>query len=599
MKLSAPIREYRGAFRALRSLTVAARYGALSLSRDCQGAERRNSALSNAALTLCIPAGVAIAQAPPRPGQSSVPAGPPKKPGSVAGTVTNSVTGEAIKKATVTLHSFRQRIAYVAVSDAEGHFRMASVEPDSSYTVTAACPGFTPEQMPSRPIPVNEEQAVTGVSVKLSPLGIIAGKVLNEDGDPLSGVSVQAMQVNYQMGARQMRLVRSVQTDDRGEYRLFDLPVGRTFVTAILRDNMNMVQMARVLLHSDQPEQQYPATFYPAATDMAGATPTPMIAGAEVGGIDFHLHKVPVYHIRGRAVDAQSKEPVHGVSLTSSLCAFRLENMGLQKFVPLQPDGTFDISGAVPGLYCLRVQQSQPGHSSFAQQTVSVAGKDVDDVVVSVAPGGDMPGTVLFEGAPPDNFKNFRVLLLPVDGPGSYPNALVKPDNTFVLPDVFPIPYELQQMPAPPGFYLKSIQYGERDASDGRLNVTAAGTPLTLVLASDSAPVLVTVQSPEGSPALGVTVVLAPGGRYALRRDLIRFGYIAPNGSSTIPGVAPGEYKIFAWADVDQNLAQVPEFRKLLESRAGSVTVGPNVSQSVQVQIIPAELVNEAKSKLQ
>jgi hypothetical protein len=111
--------------------------------------------------------------------------------------------------------------------------------------------------------------------------------------------------------------------------------------------------------------------------------------------------------------------------------------------------------------------------------------------------------------------------------------------------------------------------------------------------------VSVTVQSPEGSPALGVTVVLAPEGRYALRRDLVRIGYVAPNGVCTIPGAAPGEYKIFAWADVDQGLAQVPEFRKLLESRAGSVTVEPNVPQSVQVQIIPAELINEAKTKLQ
>ena len=139
------------------------------------------------------------------------------------------------------------------------------------------------------------------------------------------------------------------------------------------------------------------------------------------------------------------------------------------------------MAGAVPGQYCLRIQQSQSGHSSFGQQVVNVAGQDVDDVVVSVTPGSEMSGTLLFESAPPDNFKNFRIFIRPADGSGMTPNAIVKPDNTFVLPDVFPIPYEIQQLPMPQGFYVKSIQYGERDASDGRINVTAAGTPLTRV----------------------------------------------------------------------------------------------------------------------
>ena len=554
--------------------------------------------LSNLAVTFCLVAGVALGQGLPRAGRPPVPTGPPKKPGSVAGTVTNSVTGEAIKKATVTLHNFRIAAAYMAVSDAEGHFQITGVEPDNAYAISAHCPGFADEFVrPTALISVAEEQAVTAVTVKLSPLGIIAGKVLDEDGDPLPGVSVMATQANYQMGTRQMRPVRYAQTDDRGEYRLFDLPVGRTFLVATIRDNRGPAPNVR--LHAGQPEQAYPATFYPKATGIAAATPTAIVPGAEISGVDFHLHKVPVYHIRGKAVDAQSREPIHGVSMQASPCGFGLENAGLQRFAPIQPDGTFDIAGAVPGQDCLRIQQSQSGHSSFGQQVVNVAGQDVDDVVVSVTPGSEMSGTLLFESAPPDNFKNFRIFLRPADGSGMTPNAIVKPDNTFVLPDVFPIPYEMQQLPMPQGFYVKSIQYGERDASDGRINVTAAGTPLTLVLASDSAKVSVSVQAPDGSAASGVIVILAPGGRLALRSDLFRTGYVAPNGSATITGVAPGEYKVFAWADMDQSLARVPEFRKLLEDRAASVTVGPNDNQTVQVQLIPAELINEAKSKLQ
>jgi len=241
-----------------------------------------------------------------------------------------------------------------------------------------------------------------------------------------------------------------------------------------------------------------------------------------------------------------------------------------------------------------------PGwQTSFGQQTAAVAGQDVDNVVIAVAPVGEVPGTVKFEGDAPDNYRNLRVSILSADDPRRGSTAIVQPDLTFVLPNVFPAVYAIQSVSGPPGYYLKSIQYGGRDASGGRFNVAAPGTPLTLTLASDTAQLSVTVQSEDGSPAAAATVMLVPEGRYALRDDLIRYANAGQNGRATIPDLAPGEYEIFAWEDVDRNLAQAPEFRSLLESRAGTVALEPAGRQSVQVQLIPAELIDEAKSKLQ
>jgi hypothetical protein len=254
----------------------------------------------------------------------------------------------------------------------------------------------------------------------------------------------------------------------------------------------------------------------------------------------------------------------------------------------------------VPGQYCLRIQASKNGHTSYGRETVEVSGQDVENVVISVSTGGEMPGSVLFESAPPAEFKDYRVSLRPLDSGPGYPNAPVKADNTFVLSDVLPIDYELQSMQKPRNFYLKSVQYGNRDVSDGRIHVTASGTPLTLVLASDSAQLSVTVQGSDGSPAPRAMIVAVPQGTYSLRRDLMQTGGMVPTSRvAQMNGLAPGDYKLYAFADIPWNLTQIPEFFQLLETRATSVTLAPSDKQSVQVTLIPVEAVNEAKSKLE
>src|SRR5207244_5023992 len=64
---------------------------------------------------------------------------------------------------------------------------------------------------------------MSNVSVKLIPLGAVEGRVLNEDGEPLPGVSVALVQISIQDGRRITREATSKNTDDRGEYRLWDL----------------------------------------------------------------------------------------------------------------------------------------------------------------------------------------------------------------------------------------------------------------------------------------------------------------------------------------------------------------------------------------
>jgi hypothetical protein len=69
-------------------------------------------------------------------------------------------------------------------------------------------------------------------------------------------------------------------------------------------------------------------------------------------------------------------------------------------------------------------------------------------------------------------------------------------------------------------------------------------------------------------------------------------------GRFTAAGMAPGEYKVWAWELVEEELAGYAEFRKLLEGKAAAVTVRAGEAQTVDLKAITATEVAEARGKL-
>src|SRR5258705_52874 len=70
----------------------------------------------------------------------------------------------------------------------------------------------------------------TNFTVKLVPYGALAGVTVDEDGDPIRNLRVSAMTWRYTTNGRELAEVRSTQSNDLGEFRIFDLPAGRYLV---------------------------------------------------------------------------------------------------------------------------------------------------------------------------------------------------------------------------------------------------------------------------------------------------------------------------------------------------------------------------------
>ena len=61
------------------------------------------------------------------------------------------------------------------------------------------------------------------------------------------------------------------------------------------------------------------------------------------------------------------------------------------------------------------------------------------------------------------------------------------------------------------------------------------------------------------------------------------------NGRFTVKGVRPGEYKIYAWEEVEQGAYMDPDFVKPHESAGEAVSIKDSAQATVQLKAVPAE----------
>jgi len=194
----------------------------------------------------------------------------------------------------------------VGVTDDGGRFQIANVQPGRYQVEYLRAQGFNYRVAPGvrrADVTVGEDQHVGNIAHEMIPLGAIGGKVEDDSGDPLQNAQIQVWHYDYSSGERKLVTVDAAITDDRGQFRIFNLEAGGYFVHAWMppdgqRDGQRL-QTLPANLHRTSPETRYEAFFYPNASDIM--QDLQLAAGGEVEGINFRLRSVPVYHIRGAA----------------------------------------------------------------------------------------------------------------------------------------------------------------------------------------------------------------------------------------------------------------------------------------------------------
>jgi protocatechuate 3,4-dioxygenase beta subunit len=571
---------------------------------------------------------------------------PPQPPASIEGIVIKLGSGEPLADAKVQLDlmdreertsgptrplvSPPENFHRTARSDRNGRFIFQNVVPGDYRLIATRDGGYVPAEYGQRSptgqginFEIAAGQKMTGIQLALSPTGSITGRVYDRDGEPLGKAHVMALRPVYKNGERTLTIVQSVETDDRGEYRLFWLAPGRYYVSAkpdILELPINLARPAfttpavqiteparfgtfeqtaspvirtRRLKTGELVEETYVPVYYPGTLEVQSATPIAVPAGATVGGIDVSVGAglMPTRHIRGRVINAATGQPV----VKASVVAIPRSSTPY-KITPASSttaDGLFDLAGVVPGSYQIAVTNREMS----GIVPVEVGERDIPNLPIIISSGFKLSGRFVIEGARANNsqisFPRISELIrdpqgagLPSGGPTFTPPAAA--DGSFVLEGVGPGDFRLNVGGVQPDSYVKSIRMGNTDVLNDGLHIySAPENLLEVVIGSNAGRIEGSVVNSRQETLPNRTVVLVPDVRFRHRNDLYKVVSTDTAGRFRMRGVAPGNYRLFAWESVETGAWQDPEFIRASENGGRPIQISEGNNEDVRLVVIP------------
>ena len=531
------------------------------------------------------------------------PAVKPEDKCSIEGTVMSATTGSPLSKAHLTLRPMGQQnaAAYGTTSDNAGHFIIDDVDP-GRYILSAVRNGFVPQSWSQRGSPrqpttltFTNGQKLTQIVFKITPQGVITGHVLDQDGEPLAHVQVQVMTFVYGRGGRRLQGTNSTSTNDLGEFRLFDLRPGKYVISARYQSpEMAVASQERVTgpAQAVQADEGYAPLYYPNATNPGGASQIEVSAGAQIHGIDMTLVRSRMVRVKGHVNGAPTGQRRRNVMLM-----LMPRDGAFTMYMPpyagiLDDKGNFEMRAVPPGSYYLIGNYMEDGQRYSARIAVDVGNSNVEGVEVNFQPSAEMQGRVVVEENGDLKGSTLSVNLQPrVPGPMGGGGGPVKDDLTFRLANIGPDAYDINVFGFPAGFYLKSIRIGDQDITESGADFTH-GVPageMTVVINPNGGQIEGTVQNEKGENAVAATVTLIPDDTHRSIAWLYKTANTDQNGHFTITGVRPGEYKIFAWEDIEPGAYQDADFIKPHEPEGKAVSIKERAHETVQLTVVPVE----------
>jgi len=496
---------------------------------------------------------------------------PDAKNCSIDGSVVNSVTGAPVPRAQVGVVGSDD--TYVADSNSAGNWSVERLS-CGRVTITVNRIGFLRVQQSNLLLAANTP--MHGVDLKLAPQSVLAGRVLDDEGDPILGAQVSLMTSRIINGLRGIQASTSTTTNDLGEYRFSGLTAGKYILCA----NAGGGVVANG-------SRSYGERCYPGPMDGGAASAMDVATGYE-GRIDFALAPLVTVHVSG-VVSGGTEGVTTSINLRPHGQIARMY-MGLS--TQARPDGTFSIRNVPPGSYTVEVASNPNNRRLTARVPIDVGESGVEGLQLHLEPGVTVTGTVKIVAATGKKIENprYAILLRSSEGVFSYdPTDWDETRTAFTITDVVPGNYRLDVSPAtvfylksPAPFYLKSATLGGRDIAGSDVAIGPGGATIEVVMSDDGGVVEGDVSGDDGPAAAWVLLEKDGAPSRNARTDA--------NGHFNIDTVPPGDYRVYAWDDNTKVEYANPEWVRR-NGKGVAVTVDPGQTAQVKVvrQIAPAE----------
>jgi hypothetical protein len=544
-------------------------------------------------------------------------------PASIHGTVVKSNDGTPLSKAIVELRAAEGNAAtdYTTTTSSDGQFTFPDLPP-GRYRLTASRAGFARRQYRSV-ITVGSGQQITDIRLTLVATGAIFGRVFDSNGKPVGNTTVTAFTAVYRDGKRTLKVEQTGVTNDLGEYRLFWLTPRAYFIgakphsgehvpgtqltsgagpedtTGLMIGFLNAPALpnfpvsdsiSSILKKAEggnEAERAFMTTYFPGTTDQDQASAVDVRPGSEIGAVDLTITAVPTHHIRGIIMNGVTGRPAPGAQLRKArvseieVCAARGINREQREncsFEPVDYDkGTFDIAMVTPGSYEL---YSTSGNL-IAKTTIEVAGADIDDVVLTLRPGITISGYIVPPAA------NITVTLSPGPPlPDAEPLAGTSlSDGTFSIHGLSAGDYAIN-VGLKDG-YIQSIKMGADEVLSALHVREDRNGQIDIRIATDGGVVEGFAFNARGESTPDAAATLIP---VALQRrpDLYRTAQTDASGQYRFSNVAPGEYKLFSWEEIEVGALQNPDFMRTYDQQGIVLHVGEESRVKINSTVIPS-----------
>ena len=516
----------------------------------------------------------------------------PQAAGAISGMITDSSGMSAIRRAIVTLSTVESVPQdAVAWTDSNGRFTFAYL-PAGRYQLRVTKEGFQAaafgQETAGRPpsiITLASGEFRNDIVFHLQRLPSISGVVLDDDGEPLANAQVMAMREGFQRGKRALLPGMSTMTDSTGHYALSGLAAGRYAVVANYQNGRVVKIHPDVAVGEAQSQYSYAAQYYPGTTGAESATMLTVQPGQEISQIDFRLTARQSAILQGKVIVPESASAVRDlmVNIVSEEFGHRM----ITGYGAGPPEFRFGGAQLPPGSYLLVAHGTVDGRSYRGVQKVELGAQGATDIAIPLDTPVDLAGTVKVEGPDANKHPASFVNLVPGDGIPWNASPLrgnVNKDGSFKINGVPPGVWDIGAGPIPPGGYIKSMRLGDQDVLTEEMMIRSSTTdPLNIVIGTHAAAIEGEVV--RGDQPARASVVLAPNGKFQHVASFYRLAAADEKGHFEIKNATPGEYRLYAFEELNPQSMQDPDYLKPFESRGVPVTLreGPNSSQKLSV----------------
>ena len=489
--------------------------------------------------------------------------------GTIEGVVTTD-TGQPLDRVRVRATSSSLREGATAVTGTDGRFVIENLPPDV-FTLTVSRAGFVNHMYGLRPRGRDGTQIQLGAGqrfvarVTMTRPGVIVGVVRNERGIPMPRVNVCCSSEGW------------TDTDDRGQYRLWPVPVGDHTVFAYDARGRGVFR-------------GYQRTYYPGVTDEAAAGKVHVGPGS-IQTIDIDARPETSEPTAPLTVRVRSADGWVGTGATVYLDGnYRHQQRAVPNGEPPAAELMATFSSVPSGKHVVQVN---PENSWFGSAAIVTDGKTPSSVTIEFVRKPTVSLRTAYDG-PGQSIDFLQWRLWKVTDSRGWNSASLSTaggesldaEGRATLPDLNPGRYVLDLKPDG-SWIASSAKLNGQEILDGPFTLEpGSSAELVVILTSRRTSLEGVVRDAAGPATAGADILIFSVDRQFWTPGSRRIRLVRPrsDGRYDLTGLPPGEYAVVAEQQIDADDVD-PEWLQSRLTGSSRVTLIEGTKQALAIRV--------------